>query len=267
LLKINEMLKVWQDFIRSPLGQKINRVLPRLLKSETLPDALRLLEKETSFRFDVILLQLQDPMIRKLLVAQTVKPIGKFIKGITIPTDFKEVLTKADELFNKLGLGVKAKEFIEPAFNYIRDTFKITRESFMDLTVEDVEKIASEVLNNEVLAPLTFVWDAYQKARENTQCAQFIFCQLNYNFYQENFIKRNIIKSSSIVSAFQASAIMKGKDAFSLLYEAAYKGAAGSDCTVRILIKCRLSRVPLNELLWITSPFALTRSSHQYCSI
>src|ERR1700679_3617417 len=101
MLRINEMLKMWQDFIKSPMGQKINRVVPRLLKAETLPDALRLLERETAFRFDVILLQLQDPTIRKLFVAQSVKPIGKFVKSITIPTDIKEVLNKADEILGK----------------------------------------------------------------------------------------------------------------------------------------------------------------------
>ena len=233
MLKLNEMFKMWQDFNKSPIGQKVNRIVPRLLKSETLPDALRLLEKETSFRFDVVLLQLQDPRVRKIFVSQTVKPIGRFFQGITIPTDLKEVLAKADEILNnKLGLGVKAKEFIEPTFNYIRDKFHITRESLLDLKPEDVEKIATDVLNNEVLAPLTHVWDAYSKAKENTQCAEFIFCQLNYNFYDDNFIKRNVIKSASLISAFQASALLKGKDAFSVLFEAAHKGANGHDCTV-----------------------------------
>jgi len=198
-LKLNEMIKIWQDFVKSPVGQKINKLLPRLLKSESLPQALRLLEKETSFRFDIILQQLQDPIIRKILVGQTVKPIGRFIKNIVLPNDLKEVLAKADDLLNKkFGLSFKAKEFIEPTVDYIRSTFKITKESLLDLKPEDVEKIASDILNNEVLEPLTYVWDAYEKARQNTQCASFIFCQLNHNFYQDNFIKRNVIKTASI---------------------------------------------------------------------
>ena len=232
MLKINEIIKQWTTFAKSPLGMKVNRVLPRLLKSETLPDALRILEKETSFRFDIILRQIQDPHIRSMLVAQTVKPIGQFFETITIPKDLKEVLNKADDLLNnKLGLGVKAKEFIEPVFNYIRDTFHITRESLMDFKAKDIEKIATDVLNNEILQPLTVVWDAHEKARKNSQCASFVYCQLNYNFYNENFIRRNVIKTSSIISAFQVSAAMK-RDAFSQLYEGAYKGAGGYDCTV-----------------------------------
>lgn len=238
ILQINELVKQWTAFSKSPLGIKVNRVLPRLIKSETLPDALRLLEKETSFRFDVILRQLQDPTFRRILVSQAVKPIGQFFKSITIPKDLKEVLTKADDILNnKLGLGVKAKEFIEPVFTYIRDTFSITHESLLDLKSEDIERIATDILNKEMLEPLGAVWDAHEKARKNSQCAQFIYCQLNHNYYNENFIRRNVIKTSSIVSAFQVSSTMK-RDAFSLLYEGAYKGADGLDCTHGVNSRC-----------------------------
>src|SRR5690349_10775342 len=105
MLRLNELTKMWQNFAKSPLGQKLNRVVPRLLKSESLPEALRLLERETSFRFDVILLQLQDPQIRKILVAQTVKPIGKFFKSVPIPVDLKIVLARIDALLTKMGVG------------------------------------------------------------------------------------------------------------------------------------------------------------------
>jgi hypothetical protein len=236
---IQSTIQAWQNFVKSPVGQKINKLLPRLLKSESLPQALRLLEKETSFRFDVILRQLQDPIVRKILVSQSVKPIGRFIKNIVLPNELKEVLTKADDLLNKkFGMSFKAKEFIEPIGDYIRTTFKITKESLLDLKPEDVEKIASDILNNEVLEPLTFVWDAYEKARKNGQCAPFIYCQLNHNFYQDNFIKRSVVKTASIISAFQSSSHVKGKDAFSALYEEAYKGIEGQDCTMGVHSFC-----------------------------
>jgi len=196
-----------------------------------LPDALRLIEHETAFRFDVILRQFQDPTIRKIFVSQLVRPIGQFFKGLKVPSDIKTVMARADKVLNdKMGLGPTIKEYVDPVTQYIRETFKITKESLLDLSPEDVEKIASDILNKEVLSPLTNVYDAYEKARENTICAKFIFCQLNHNFYNENFIRRNVIKTSSIISAFQASAIMK-KDAFSGLYESIHTGADGFDCT------------------------------------
>jgi hypothetical protein len=238
MLQITELVKQWTTFISSPLGQKVNRILPRVLKSQSLPDALRILEKETSVRFDVILRQLQDPVFRQILVGQAVKPIGRFFESITIPNDFKDVLARADDVLNnKLGLGVKAKETIEPVFNYIRDTFQITHESLLDFKAADIEKIATDVLNKEILDPLGAVWDAHEKARKNSVCAQFIYCQLNHNYYNENFIRRNVIKTSSIISAFQVSAAMK-RDAFSHLYEGAYKGIEGLDCTHGINTRC-----------------------------
>ncbi|CAL8132790.1 unnamed protein product [Orchesella dallaii] len=231
MLQLQEMMKWWTDFIKSPTGQKVNRVLPRLLKSETLPDALRIIEKEMSFRFDMILRQIQDPAIRQFMVAQAVRPVGEFFRGIKVPSDLKEVINKADDVLNnKMGFGEKTKEYIEPVTQYIRETFKITKESLLDLRPEDIEKIASDILNNEVLEPMTSVWDAYGKAVEHSTCANFIFCQLNNNFFSQNFIRRYVIKTSSIISAFQASATMK-KDAFSKLYESIHHGADGFDCT------------------------------------
>ncbi|ODM88724.1 hypothetical protein Ocin01_17957 [Orchesella cincta] len=230
-MQIQEMMKWWTDFIKSPTGQKVNRVLPRLLKSETLPDALRIIEKEMSFRFDMILRQIQDPAIRQFMVAQAVRPVGEFFRGIKVPSDLKEVINKADDVLNnKMGFGEKTKEYIEPVTQYIRETFKITKESLLDLRPEDIEKIASDILNNEVLEPMTSVWDAYGKAIEHSTCASFVFCQLNNNFFSQNFIRRYVIKTSSIISAFQASATMK-KDAFSKLYESIHHGADGFDCT------------------------------------
>jgi len=119
----------------------------------------------------------------------------------------------------------------------------------LDLKAEDIEKIASEVLNNEVLEPLTSVWEVYQKAIKNSQCSQFIFCQLNQNFYQENFIRRNVIKSASIISAFQLTSLIKNKD-FSQMYESIYKGSDGYDCTMGVSSFCLelMSTAAHNEL-------------------
>jgi hypothetical protein len=221
---------MWTDFARSPVGQKVNRVLPRLLKAESLPDALRIVEKETAFRFDQVLRQFNDPTVRKIFVAQLVKPLGQFVKGFKVPADFKKVMTRADEVFSKMEFASTVKEYADPINQYIRETFKITKESLLDLSQEDIERIASDILNKEVLLPLSYVYDAYEKARENPICAKFVFCQLNRNFYHENFIRRHVIKTASIISAFQASEVMK-KDAFSGLYESIHTGADGFDCT------------------------------------
>lgn len=197
MLQIQEMMKWWGDFIKSPTGQKVNRVLPRLLKAQTLPDALRIIEKEMAFRFDMILRQIQDPNIRQLMVAQAVKPVGEFFRGIKVPSDLKEVINKADDVLNnKMGLGDKTKAYIEPITQYIRETFKISKESLLDLSPTDIEKIASDILNKEVLEPMTSVWDAHQKSIDHSTCASFIFCQLNNNFYSANFIRRYVIKTS-----------------------------------------------------------------------
>ena len=52
------------------------------------------------------------------------------------------------------------------------------------------------------------------------------------------------------VSLLQASSVMKGKDAFSLLYEAACKGAKGQDCTMEVTPFCLdlMHRAAHNEL-------------------
>lgn len=200
MLQIQQMMQWWTDFIKSPTGQKVNRVLPRLLKAETLPDALRIIEKEMSFRFDMVLRQVQDPNIRRMMVAQAVRPIGEFFKGLRVPSDLKDVINKADDVLNnKMGLADKTKSYIEPVTQYIRETFKISKESLLDLSPADVEKIASDILNKEVLEPMTFVWDAYGKAIDHSTCATFVFCQLNNNFYNENFIKRYVIKTSRYI--------------------------------------------------------------------
>lgn len=230
MLQLQQITKMWTDFATSPVGQKVNRVVPRLLKAESLPEALRIVEKETAFRFDMVLRQFQDPTVRKMFVAQLARPIGQFFKGMKVPTDFKKVMARADEVFSKMEFAATVKEYADPVTQYIRETFKITKESLLDLSPEDIEKIASDVLNKEVLQPLTYVYDAYQKARENSICAKFVFCQLNRNFYNENFIRRHVIKTASIISAFQASEVMK-KDAFSGLYESIHTGAEGFDCT------------------------------------
>lgn len=123
LLQLQKITQMWTEFARSSLGQKVNRVLPRLLKAESLPEALRLIERETAFRFDVVLAQFQDPTIRKIFVAQLVKPLGQFIKGLKaqVPAEAKKVWARADEVLNtKMGLGPTIKEWVDPVNQYIR---------------------------------------------------------------------------------------------------------------------------------------------------
>jgi len=154
--------------------------------------------------------------------------VGEFLRGMKVPTDVRKVIERADDvLLEKMGL----REWVGPSVEYIRTTFNIQKPSLLDLDPTDLERIISDVLQNEVLLPLSNnVYDAYLKARDNTMCAKFVFCQLNHQFYQENFIRRNIVKTASIISAFQAANAMK-KDAFSGLYEAVQTGADGFDCT------------------------------------
>jgi hypothetical protein len=120
MLQLQQITQMWTDFARSPVGQKVNRVLPRLLKAESLPDALRIVEKETAFRFDQVLRQFNDPTVRKIFVAQLVKPLGQFVKGFKVPADFKKVMTRADEVFSKMEFASTVKEYADPINQYIR---------------------------------------------------------------------------------------------------------------------------------------------------
>lgn len=119
-LQLQQITKMWTDFAKSPVGQKVNRVLPRLLKAENLPDALRIVEKETAFRFDQVLRQFEDPTVRKIFVAQLVRPIGQFVKGFKVPADFKKVMNRADEVFSKMEFASTVKEYADPITQYIR---------------------------------------------------------------------------------------------------------------------------------------------------
>jgi len=194
-LQLQKLSETWATFTKSPTGRKINKVLPRLLKATSLPEALRILEKETNFRFDLVLMQLQDPRIRQIFVAQAVKPVGQFFAGFKVPSELKQVLNKADDLIhNKMGLQVR--EFIDPVLEYIKSTFGITKESVLDLKAEDAEKIASDILTREVLEPLVQVYGGYEIARRNPQCAPFVYCQMNKLVSDLNFIRRNVVKSA-----------------------------------------------------------------------
>jgi len=212
------------------MGKKLNYLLPRLFKAKTLPDALRLLEKETSIRFDTILMQLKDKTVRRILVKQMIQPATNFLKKVKIPSDMKQLVAKADDLLNnKLKLDITVN-WIEPIILYIKDRFKISRDSLMDLKPEDIEAIIHELLNDELFEPLSVVLDVHAKAKENYQCREFIFCQLNYNYYDTNFIRRNIIKFSSIATAFQ---VKRNDNDFVQIYNSIYSGNDGKDCTVR----------------------------------